>query len=54
LVDGGFVGGGVRILARSGKAFDAVDESNTIRQTYEIAELVNWLRPLPMLQNILI
>lgn len=39
LVDGGFVGGGVRILARSGKAFDAVDESNSIRQTYEIAEL---------------
>lgn len=35
----GFVGGGVRILARSGRAFDAVDEQNTIRQTYEIAEL---------------
>lgn len=39
LVDGGFIGGGVRILARTGKAFDAVDESNSIRQTYEIAEL---------------
>ncbi len=39
LVDGGFIGGGTRILAREGKAFEAVDESTTIRQTYEIAEL---------------
>lgn len=39
LVDGGFVGGGVRILARTGSTFEAVDESTTIRQTYEIAEL---------------
>ena len=39
LVDGGFIGGGVRILARTGKAFDTVDESNSIRQTYEVAEL---------------
>lgn len=39
LVDGGFIGGGARILARTAKAFDSVDESNSIRQTYEIAEL---------------
>ncbi|WP_411725946.1 hypothetical protein [Methyloglobulus sp.] len=35
----GILGGGVKILAITGRTFESVDESNTIRQVYEIAEL---------------
>ncbi len=35
----GVLGGGVKILAITGRTFESVDEANTIRQVYEIAEL---------------
>lgn len=35
----GVVGGGVKIFAITGSTFGSVDESTTIRQVYEIAEL---------------
>jgi hypothetical protein len=36
----GVVGGGVKIFAITGRTFGSVDESTTIRQLYEIAELI--------------